>query len=231
MRTILISASAAILAACGAATGAGPAAPETAETAFTAGPAEVELPDAGAYQMDPDHTSVTWTVKHLGLSNYTGRFTGIDIQLTLDPADVSKSTLSATIRPDSVDPYYVSDYTETHPDSGFGSWQEDLAFAERWFNARAFPEIRFVATEIEQTGPDTAKITGDLTLKGVTRPVTLDAKYGGVVNFPDAPETDRIGFSASTVIKRSEFGFDTLAAFVGDEVNVYIESEFTEISG
>ena len=228
MRTILFTVSALALAACGAAT-SGAAAPETTIAEATAGP-EVELPHAGVYAMDPEHTSVTFTVKHLGLSNYTVRFTGIGIDLTLDPADVSKSTLSATIDPASVDPYFLGDYTASHPQTGFQSWQQDLAESQNWFNATAFPEITYTATNIEQTGPDTAKITGDLTLLGVTRPVVLDAKYNGKANFPSAPDTDRIGFSATTVLKRSDFGMTAAQAFIGDEVSVYIESELTEVT-
>lgn len=234
MRKFLVSVSALALAACGAPAASGPApadaAPEAAAAVTTNDP-EIKLPQAGTYEMDPTHTSVTWTVKHLGLSNYTARFDNVDIKLTLDPENIAASTLRATIDPKSVDVNYPADYVSSHPDTGFSSWQQDLAEAERWFNANMFPQITFVATKIEQTGPDTAKITGDLTLKGVTKPVTLDAKYNGVVNFPNAPETDRIGFSASTIIKRSDFGFTTMDAFIGDEVAIYIESEFTEVTG
>ncbi|MEZ5998200.1 MAG: YceI family protein [Hyphomonas sp.] len=232
MRTLLISASAIALAACGAPTASTPTPEAPAVADATAGPAEpvaeVEYPDAGTYLMDPDHTSVTWTVKHLGLSNYTARFDDIDIQLVLNPEDIALSSLSASIDPKSVDVVYKGNYLEHHADTGFTSWKDDLSQSERWFNANVFPAITFTATNITKTGPDTADVTGDMTLKGVTRPVTLNVKYNGVVNFPNAPDSDRVGFSATTTIKRSDFGFDTMAAFVGDEVHVMIEAEFNE---
>ena len=238
MRYSLISATVLSLAACGAPSATGPApepaaaAPVTAEP--TAGPetqaAEVKYPEAGTYQSDPDHTSVTWTVGHLGLSNYTCRFDVTDAKLVLNPEDVSQSTLNVTIDPKSIDPYYPGDYKASLPDSSFENWQDDLANSERWFNSNAFPQIAYVSTGVEKTGPDTATVTGNLTLLGVTRPVTLDVKYNGVVNFPNAPDVDRIGFSATATLKRSDFGMTAVSAFVGYDVNIMIEIELTDVT-
>ncbi|MEZ5968680.1 MAG: YceI family protein [Hyphomonas sp.] len=239
MRYSLISASVLVLAACGAptATDAAPETPAAAPVAAeaTAGPdapapVDVKYPKAGTYQSDPTHTSVTWTVKHLGLSDYTSRFDVTDAKLVLNPDDVALSTLNVTIDPNSIDPYYPADYKAALPDSGFDSWQDDLAHSERWFNANAFPKITYVSTGVEKTGPDTATVIGDLTLLGVTRPITLDVKYNGVMNFPNAPDVDRIGFSATATLKRSDFGMSAVSAFVGDDVNIMIETELTEVT-
>ncbi|MCA8902339.1 MAG: YceI family protein [Hyphomonas sp.] len=192
-------------------------------------PVEIDYPEAGRYQVDPNHAAITWSVNHLGLSDYEVGFNTFTIDLTLDPENPAQSAVNVSIDPKSVNPNYPGDYQVSHPSTGFTTWKDDLGQSNNWFNANAFPEITFASTEVDQTGPDTAKVTGDLTLLGVTKPVTLDVKYNGVVNFPNAPEMDRIGFSASTMIKRSDFGMTAMQAFVGDDVSIRIEAELNEV--
>lgn len=235
MRLLLISASALMLAACSETTPAAPAAPETeAPAADAAAPAPepeaaVEYGAAGTYAIDPTHTSVTWRVDHFGLSQYTGRFKTVDATLQFNPEDPSANSITVTIDPLSVETDYPADYKAGHADSAYATWNEDLGRNPNWLNGDAFPQITFSSTAITQETASTGKVTGDLTFLGVTKPVTLDVTYNGKANFPWAPEADKIGFSAKTVLKRSDFGNATYAPNIGDEVEVIIETEFQQV--
>ncbi len=231
MRLLLISASALALAACTpAAETAAPAAAAAPETAAAeAAPAEpVALGAAGTYTADPWHTSVTWRVNHLGLSNYTARFKTIAATLVFNPDDLSANTVEVTIDPLSVETDYAGDYAATHPDSPYSGFNEALGISPDWFNGNEFPQITFKSTGVTQTGPTTGTVTGDLTFRGVTRPMTLDVTYNGMMQPAWTPGLDRIGFSATTTLKRSDFGMDGSIAFIGDEVELLIESEFQQ---
>lgn len=233
MRLLLISASALMLAACSETTPAAPVAPETetpaAEAAAPAADEAVEYGAAGTYTIDPTHTSVTWRVDHFGLSQYTGRFKTVDATLQFNPEDPSANSITVTIDPLSVETDYPADYKATHADSAYETWNEDLGRNPNWLNGDAFPQITFTSTAITQETASTGKVTGDLTFLGVTKPVTLDVTYNGKANFPWAPDADKIGFSAKTVLKRSDFGNATYAPNIGDEVEVIIETEFQQV--
>ncbi|MEZ6028822.1 MAG: YceI family protein [Hyphomonadaceae bacterium] len=176
---------------------------------------------AGAYKLDPSHASVTFRVNHLGFSFYTGSFRKFDAELQLDPANPETATVSATIN--------LSSLSVPTPPDGFVA---DL-LGENWLGANITPQATFQSTSVEQTGPATADIHGDFTLKGVTKPVTFKATFnGGYEGHPQDPNA-RIGFSANGVIKRSDFGItlgipgpgSTMGVF--DEVAFDIEVEFT----
>lgn len=237
MRTFLLSVSAialaASLSACGApsASDTAPAAPETAVAETTAGPADAPAPElgpAGTYDLDPTHASLTWKVNHFGLSNYTARFTGLSGTLVFDPADLSASVLDVTIDPASVETDYPFDFKASHADSPFDTFDQEISESDAYFNSTAFPAITFKSTEVTATGPNTGTVTGDLTFRGVTKPVTLDVTYNGTASFPWAPEQPKIGFSAAGTLKRSDFGMDVLVPSVSDEVDLLIEVEFAK---
>lgn len=230
MRLLLISASALMLAACSEPTPAAsaPAAPAP-EAAAPTTDVNVEYGAAGTYAIDPTHTSVTWRVNHFGLSQYTGRFKTVDATLQFNPEDPSANSITVTIDPLSVETDYPADYKASHADSPYATWNEDLARNANWLNGDAFPQITFTSTSITQETASTGKVTGDLTFLGVTKPVTLDVTYNGKANFPWAPDADKIGFSAKTVLKRSDFGNATYAPNIGDEVEVIIETEFQQV--
>ncbi|MBC8130053.1 MAG: polyisoprenoid-binding protein [Rhizobiaceae bacterium] len=171
---------------------------------------------AGSYVADAGHTNVLWTVSHFGLSNYIGRFGTIAATLELDPADPTKSKLTATIDPKSVD----TNYSGTDKD-----FDAEIA-SEMFFDAAKFDAITFVSTEIKTSGNDTGTVTGDLTFHGVTKPVTLDVKMNAALNPHPMSKKPVVGFSATGTIKRSDFGVAALVGPVGDDVTLTIETEF-----
>jgi polyisoprenoid-binding protein YceI len=219
MRPIFVAAAvAAALAACSKP-------PETTEAAApktTRPPAAPPITTpAGVYALDPSHTSVTFEVRHIGLTNFTAGFDKMSGELNFDPANPAAMTVSAELTVASLD--------LPAPPAGF----HDELMGPVWFNAAAHPIIRFRSTRVEPTGARTARVTGDLTLRGVTRPIVLEVRYNG--GYPKGavdPAADRIGFSAQAVVKRSEFGMAIGVPApgsdigVGDEVKVRIETEF-----
>ena len=234
MRLFLICASTLVLAACTPASGPA-ASPESAAPAAEAATteaapaAEVAYGKAATYRIDPTHASITWRVNHFGLAKYTARFKSFDATLSFNPADIAANAVDVTIDPLSVETDYPGDYKAGHADSGFASWNEDLAKNAQWFNAGAHPQISFKSTSATQASPANGTVTGDLTFLGVTRPVTLDVTYNGVARMPWAPDQDKIGFSATTTLKRSDFGMGAYIPNIGDEVEVIIEAEFAEV--
>lgn len=187
-----------------------------------AAPGAAPQPPAGAYILDKTHTSVTFRVNHLGFSRYTARFSSIDGRLKFDPAAPAAMSVEATIDPLSLE--------LNAPPKGF----HDELTGKAWFNAAAFPAITFRSTKVEVTGANTARVTGDFSLHGVTKPVTLEVTYNG--GWPPNsfdPGGARIGFSAHGAFKRSAFGMgmgipapgSTMG--VGDDVEVMIETEFS----
>ncbi|PPD26021.1 MAG: polyisoprenoid-binding protein [Hyphomicrobium sp.] len=173
---------------------------------------------AGVYKVDPTHNSVTWRVSHLGLSNYTARFTSVEAAIEFDPAKTETSKLTVSIDPTSL----KTDY----PYSDKKNFDKVLAEDKIWFNANVHKSITFKSSKVEMTGPKTAKVTGDLTLLGVTKPVTLDATLNGAMKEQPFAKKPALGFSASGQIKRSEFGMSTYVPLVGDDVTLLIEAEF-----
>ncbi|HEX6860170.1 MAG TPA: YceI family protein [Caulobacteraceae bacterium] len=184
-------------------------------------------PAAGTYKLDLAHASVNFRVSHLSFSNWTARFTKFDATLTGDPANPAASQITATIDASSLQTNYPL------PDLDF----DKQLTGEGWLEADKYPTMTFRSTKVDVTGPKTAKVTGDFTMHGVTRPVTLDVTYnGGYGGHPYDPNS-RIGFSAHGVIKRSDFGVSQgipapgSIMGVGDAVEVIIEAEFTGPKG
>jgi len=173
---------------------------------------------SGVYTLDKSHASLTWKVSHMGLSKYTARFTKMDATLDFDSQDPTKSKLVATIEPASV----KTDY----PDAAKKDFDRELAENDGWFNSKKFPEIKFEATKIELTGKNKGKIHGNLTFLGITKPVILDTTLNGSYAKMPYLQIPGIGFSAKTIIKRSDFNWTTYTPMIGDEVFILIEVEF-----
>lgn len=174
-----------------------------------------ELATSGNYKLDPTHTSVTWSVSHAGLSQYTARFDDISGTLRFVPDAPGESVADIRIDPMSVN-------------TGLSEFDDTLATDGRYFDATTHPEIRFLTTEIYIYETDRAEITGDLTFRGATHPVTLDVLFNGVGKSFGNPG-DTLGFSATGTLNRSDFGMTYLENFgIGDTVTLRIETEFNE---
>lgn len=169
----------------------------------------------GEYKLDTNHASVVFMVSHFGYASYIGRFNAPSGTLKFNVKNPVKSKLSVTIDVNSVDtPSEALDNHLRSPD---------------FFNAEKYPEIRFKSTKVQQIDDRTGKVTGDLTLLGVTKPVTLDVIFNGGSYFEIA-KAYKIGFSARGSIKRSDFGMSGFLPFLGDEVSLIIEAEFMQPS-
>lgn len=221
--TLSAVAAAATLAACN------PAPAEKAAEPATGAGAAVSVPSdlvAGTYQLDPNHANLDWSIQHLSLSNYTARFNTISAELTLDPANLANSTVTATIDPRSVDTTYAGDYRGTHRGTPYASFDEAIAMDPQMLNAGQFPAITFTSTKVEPTGPASAKVTGDLTFLGQTQEVVLDTTFvGGFARHPML-NVPAVAFSATGQFRRSEFGMPT--GPLGDKVTIRFDGEFTQ---
>jgi polyisoprenoid-binding protein YceI len=166
---------------------------------------------AGVYKVEPYHTQINFTVSHFGLSNYSGVLTGASGSLKLDPAKPENSKLEV-----SVDAATVLTPSQKLTD--------ELKDAE-WLDAAKYPKASFVSTKVTPTGANQAIIAGELTLHGVTKPLTLKAHLVGAgVNPMDKAYT--VGFEGTGVIKRTDFGVSKYAPMIGDEVQVTINAAF-----
>lgn len=166
---------------------------------------------AGRYRLDPDHAKITWSLSHLGYSTYYGQITDVTGEATLDPKDPAKIRLKVTIGTDSI--------TGTNPKL------DAHLKAPEFFDTAKFPSATFTATNVEPTSPTTARVTGDLTLRGVTKPVAFDATFNQAGVHP-VDKTYTVGFDGRAVLKRSEFGIDAYLPVLGDEVVLRLEGEF-----
>ncbi len=179
---------------------------------------------AGVYQLDPAHARLLFRVNHLGFSHYTALIQTFDAELTYDPDHPEAMTVSATADPASVETHY--------PDASF----DFNAFIEGpdFLDSAAYPEARFVSTVVARTGEKTADVTGDLTLHGVTKPVTFAVTFNGGYGGHPLDVGARIGFSATATFNRSDFGIGwglpppgtTMGVF--DPVEVILEAEFVK---
>jgi len=186
------------------------AAPALAAPAF-------DIP-SGNYVNDPAHTSVTFKISHFGLSNYTARMASADAAVTLDAGNPEKSSVKVSIDANSVRTDFPFPATE--------DFDKKIGSDANFLNGAAFPQISFVSKSIKITGPKTALITGDLTLRGITKPVTLDADLNGTLVSHPFRKVPMFGISATGKIRRGDFGMTAYSAFLGDEVSIIIEAEF-----
>jgi polyisoprenoid-binding protein YceI len=160
------------------------------------------------FSVNKPHTIVAFSVDRLGLTKMLGSFSKVDGEFSLDRDNPAASTVSLTIETASI-------YT------GFEARDKHLRSPD-FFNVQEFPQMKFVSTKIERTGDKTAKVTGDLTLLGVAKPVTLDVVLNGIKQ--DAKtQKDLAGFSAKGTLKRSDFGMKYLMGAIGDEVTLMLE--------
>jgi polyisoprenoid-binding protein YceI len=173
-----------------------------------AGPAALARP--ADYQFDPVHSQVMFFADHLGFSHPMGRFGAPTGSFQFDPDDWASASVDATIEVASLD-------------LGDAAWQRKM-LSDEFFDAAAHPTMRFVSERIEPTGKDTLRIHGQLTLRGVTRPLTLETRVNRIGRHSFSMKYVA-GFSATATLKRSDFGMTRLLAAVGDEVELRFEIE------
>jgi polyisoprenoid-binding protein YceI len=195
----------ALVAALGALAIEGPA------TAQPAPPAKVPAAaPAGAYKIDPAHSSIIARVSHQGFSSSTLRFGVTSGTLNWDPANPANIKLDVTV---SAMPHYapIEYRAGNEPNSA------------NWLNVAAFPTARFVSTRVTPEGQTRARVDGELTLRGVTKPATMSVELIGA---GPAGDTPRVGFGGTMKFKRSDFGITALLGPVGDEVELQLDAEF-----
>jgi polyisoprenoid-binding protein YceI len=169
---------------------------------------------AGAYKLEPTHARILWQVSHMGLSEWFGDFALPTGTATFDPKNPAADKVDITINTASV--------------STTNAVLDGELKAADWFDAAQFPTITFKSTQVTPTGPGTADVTGDLTLHGVTKPVTLKVKFrAGGLNMMDKAYT--AGFDATTAIKRSDFGVKKYVPLIGDDVQITISAPFEKL--
>lgn len=171
---------------------------------------------AESYKFDPHHTSVVWTANHFGFSNPSGKFSEVEGDLTLDEKNPAKSKVNVTIK-------MANLFT------GYANFDNHLK-GNDFFNIEKFTTATFVSKKVTISGKNTAKVVGDLTLVGVTKPVTLNVKLNKIAVNPISQKRTA-GFTATALIKRSEFGIDYAVPSVGDSVKILIEAEAAVVDG
>jgi polyisoprenoid-binding protein YceI len=164
------------------------------------------------WKIDPNHTAAQFSVRHMGISTVRGAFTKVSGSVDYDPSNPPKSTVEATIETTSVD-------------TRVEMRDNDLR-SPNWFDAAKYPTITFKSKSVQAAGDGKLKVTGDLTIHGVTKEVTLD------VDGPSAPVTDpkgnvHVGASATTKINRTDFSVGT-NPMVGDEITITIDTELVK---
>ena len=170
------------------------------------------------WQFDPMHTQVEFSAKHLGMMTVRGTFNDVTTEADLDPEHPEKSTFTATIKTESI---------RTHNE------QRDRDLRSSYFlEIDKYPTMTFKSTKVEHVGGDKFRVTGDLTIKDVTKPVTLEVLRYGEMN--DDQMGHRIGYAAQTEINRKDFGmrFDAMRDgrfIVSNEVQISIEGEVVEV--
>lgn len=162
-----------------------------------------------AYALDPAHTETTFVVDRFGFTSVIGIFAKSEGTIWLDEAAPEKSRVEATV---TVDSLLTADPTRDQHVKG-----------ERWLNAAKNPTMTFKSTKVEKTGAMTAKVTGDMTIMGVTQPATLDVKLNKIGTAPNN-QKKQAGFTITGTVSRKAFGSAGAAGIIGDAVAIRIET-------
>jgi len=162
------------------------------------------------YDLDPNHTQVVFSWNHFGFSHPAGYFEKVDSDFQFDAIDPTKSSIVVTIPISSLH-------------TGVAKLDEDLQSAD-FFDAAKFPTATFKSTRVQKVGPHGLKVSGDLTIHGITKPAVLDVTINKIGKHPMAGRA-AAGFDAKTTIKRSDFGIAKYAPTVSDAIVIAITSE------
>lgn len=162
------------------------------------------------YTLDSSHSQILFNYNHLGFSTTYGMFSGFEGEIMFDQEDPANSSVTVSMPANSMLTGWEARFNHFMSDDFFGATDEEM--------------VTFTSTGIEVTGDDTALITGDLTLNGVTKSVVLDAKLNQTGEHPMAKKP-WAGFDATTTLVRSEYELGQFAPYVSDEVEVHISVE------
>lgn len=162
-----------------------------------------------AYKLDPAHTETSFIIDRFGFTSILGIFAKSEGTIWLDEAAPEKSRVEATVE--------VGSLQAGNPA------REEHVTGERWLNAAKNPTMSFKSTKVEKTGEATAKVTGDMTIMGVTQPVTLDVKLNKIGTAPNN-QKKQAGFTITGSISRKAFGSAGAAGVIGDNVAIRIEA-------
>ncbi len=176
---------------------------------LAAGPALADGRDA--YALDPVHTRVMFSVSHAGFSSALGTVSGSTGALLFDPADWTAARLDVRVPIAAID-------------LGDDGWNR-ATLARNLLDAGQYPEARFVSTEVTPVDDDSARVCGELTLRGVTRPLCMDVTLNALKRHPMPPFRRTAGFSATATLSRADYGITAWTSVIGDEVELRIEAE------
>ncbi len=165
------------------------------------------------WQLDPAHSSAEFAVRHMGISNVRGTFTKLSGSARYDPADFKNDSVEVTIEVASVD-------------SRVEMRDNDLR-SDHFFDVQKYPTLTFRSTKVESGGPDKLKITGDLTIRGITKPVTLYVD-GPSKSIKDQQGRLHMGVSATGTVNRTDFGMTGYQGIVGNEISMTIDAELVQ---
>lgn len=176
-------------------------------TAFTA--------TTGTWKSDDPHSQLGFTVTHLGIADVSGTFNDFDVEVSSAKPDFSDAVFTLTAQVASIDTRVEA--------------RDNHLKSADFFDVAKYPTLQFKSTGLTKSGKNTFKVTGDLTLHGVTKPVTMDLTYRGTVENPMSKK-QTAGFTVSGVIKRSDFvvGNGFPAPMISDEVRIKADGEFVQ---
>ena len=173
--------------------------------------------DTETWQLDPPHSAAQFAVRHMGISTVRGTFSKVSGTVQYDPADPTKSSVEATIDATSVD-------------SRVDMRDNDLR-SEKFFDVAKYPTITFKSKRVESAGNGKLKVTGDLTMHGVTKEVVLDVD-GPSQPFKDPRGNSHMGASATATLNRRDFGVGNIpSAMVGEDVAITLDMELVKQGG
>lgn len=162
------------------------------------------------FQMDKEHSSIVWEINRLGFSNFSGKWMINEGKIILDEKNPQNSKVNVSIN--------INDMITGNPEL-----DKNLK-GSLFFDTRKFPKATFISNKVDLTGKDTAKVSGTLTVHGVSKPITLNMKLNKIGVNP-MTEKQTIGFSGDTTLKRSDFDMKAYLPDLGDEVKIHIEVE------
>ncbi|MEP0233252.1 YceI family protein [Roseibium sp.] len=163
-----------------------------------------------AYDFDKSHANLAFSYNHLGYSTTEGRFGEWDGTLLIDQETPANSSVEFVIDVNSLDTFWAD--------------RDKHFLSADFFEAEKFPKASFKSTSVEKTGESTLKVTGDLTIKGITKPAVLEVNVTKIGDHPMAKKP-AAGFAVTSTIKRSDYGMDKFVPYVGDEISVTFHAE------